>query len=72
MNRFEFTLNYGCGVFGLDSSIVASLFKKKIQENIFAGDIIFSIYGKQDYAIFSNTLSDINQKETNLKKLKKP
>lgn len=63
---------WGCGVFGLDSSTVASLFKKKIQENIFAGDIIFSIYGKQDYAIFSNTLSDINQKETNLKKLKKP
>lgn len=37
---------FGCGVFGLDSKIVASLFKKNISSGIFSGQIIFSIMDK--------------------------
>ena len=57
---------FGCGVFGLKPQIIAKLFKTKINEGWYHGNVIFSILDPQICDIFKNEFT------TNLKLNNKP
>lgn len=48
---------WGCGVFGLEPKVVASIFKKKMSEGWFNGDIKFSIMDYQMLETFQHIIA---------------
>lgn len=59
---------FGCGVFGLESSKVAEIFKENISEGYFKGSISFSIMDKDLLNNFQNILSCSSNNFKNMRK----
>jgi len=49
---------WGCGVFGLESERVAQIFKEKIREDWFSGDITFSMMDKKTLDVFKSIITE--------------
>lgn len=49
---------WGCGVFGLDPSIVADIYQAVIKQGLYTGQVIFAIPDKNIFNIFETKIKD--------------
>lgn len=51
---------WGCGVFGLDPERTATIFNKLLKENIYTGEIVFSILDEKMFNIYKKNIFPAN------------
>lgn len=49
---------WGCGVFGLDTAVVASIYNEVINEKLYTGNVVFAIPDINVLTVFQNKIKD--------------